>query len=37
MRRRRGCLWAGVYVGLFGAPDADPDPDETEPAEASSE
>jgi len=35
MRRRRGCLWAGIYVGVFGAPD-DTDP-ETEPAEESSE
>lgn len=35
MRRRRGRLWAGVYVGFFGAPDDDPDPDETEPAAAS--
>jgi len=31
MRRRRGRLWAGVYVGLFGAPDDDADP-ETEAA-----
>ncbi len=36
MRRRRGCLWAGVYVGLFGAPDDDTD-SETEPAAESSE
>jgi hypothetical protein len=33
-RRRRGHLWAGIYVGLFGT-DAEPDaePDDAEQTE----
>jgi hypothetical protein len=33
IRRRRGRLWAGVYVGLFGVPEDDAKTDDADDSE----